>query len=325
MLYTSFVDNLSGNEMRKSTLVLIYFLILLFSTILLDTLTFGYDTTEESSVGVETGDWVKYSVKELGQHGLWPSPFQGIVTGIKVEVQNVSGTIVTYRETAYSESEGEKTSSFSMNIKETVSRGCWYYIIATNLSEEDQVGEGFRTLKGTNYEWVTLPPLVINTTSVRNYGGVSREANLLRWSYLQSFFGIIYNCSQEHYWDRKTGFLLERTWEQFALGYRKDDTWWPLQKNDTWSMLQLKIADTNLWEMEISQPNWIPLNLSIFSGFLVGVLIVGIVALISIILYSRGLWNKIPWGRFYFQTFTILLLFLSGLMFIIFLSRKEDH
>ncbi len=219
--------------------------------------------TEYDLVGVKVGDWAKYNVRKAGQPGIWVPPFERTVAEIKVEVRNVSGTTVTVSEIV-----DEETHLFSEEVQETESHGYRYYIIAANLSVGDQIGE-LRALKDTNYNWVDST-LSINATVSLDYGGVNREVNLLRWSYLLPVYVYVFNFSQEHYWDKGTGFLLERTWEQYALGYwkgsGKNATWSALQKNETWSMLQLEIADTNMWKMEIIQPFWSEWRLLAISG-----------------------------------------------------------
>ena len=218
----------------------------------------GYDL-----VGIKVGDWVKYNVRKVGQPGIWVPPFERTVSEIKVEVQSVSGTAVTMGETA-----DEKTHLLSEELQNTKSHGYTYYIIAANLSAGDQIGE-LRALKDTNYNWVDST-LSINATVSRDYGGVNREVNLLRCSYLLPVYEYIFNFSQEHYWDKETGFLLERTWKQYALGYwkgsGKNATWSALPKNETWSMLQLEIADTNMWKMEMAPAFWSEWRLLAISG-----------------------------------------------------------
>jgi hypothetical protein len=218
----------------------------------------GYDL-----VGIKVGDWVKYNVRKVGQPGIWVPPFERTVSEIEVEVRNVSGTTITIGETV-----DEETHLFSKELQNTKSHGYWYYIIAANLSAGDQIGE-LRALKDTNYNWVDST-LSINATVSRDYGGASREVNLLRWSYLLPVYEYIFNFSQEHCWDKETGFLLERTWEQYALGYwkgsGKNATWSALPKNETWSMLQLEIADTNMWKMEMVSTFWSEWRLLAISG-----------------------------------------------------------
>ncbi|MDH5783911.1 MAG: hypothetical protein OEZ35_09695, partial [Candidatus Bathyarchaeota archaeon] len=84
--------------------------------------------------------------------------------------------------------------------------------------------------------------LTINATVSRSYGGLTREVNMLKYSFLMPFFEYMNNYSAEYYWDRESGFMLEKTWQTYYL---------ELGNATPMSTLQLKISDTNMWKMEI--------------------------------------------------------------------------
>ena len=188
--------------------------------------TVGSCQPETYIVGVEVGDWVKYSVSRTGPRRGW-----GISPNtewIKVEVQNISGTNVTIRES-------ETTGTIRMISGDIAGGSVDRYIIAGNLSAGDEIFFG-------------LWKLFINRTVSKSYGGVSKEANLVEWSVVKLDFGYMANCSQEYCWDKETGFLLEMTWTAYYLGY----------ENTSKSTLSMKIAETSMWEMAQTSIQWWP-------------------------------------------------------------------
>jgi len=174
-------------------------------------------------VGAEVGDWVKYNTFTAGQTP-WKSEERDWV---KVEVQNVSGTNVTLHLTTRFNNGSKNVQTINSDIKVG---SVDTYIIAGNLSAGDKIFVAYR------HEFRELS---INSTVSRNYGGVSRDVNLLKWSVTLPYFEDMMNCSQEYCWDKKTGFLLETKQEAFIPGY----------KNTTWGMWLMEIAETNMWEM----------------------------------------------------------------------------
>lgn len=232
------MDNLSGIGMRKNTLILI----LLFSTALMDALALEQNTTEDNSVGIGVGDWVKYSVNRLGPDPTaWTPPPMKKAVSVKVEVQNVSNTVVTIRETIYLTDGTQTSREISEDLQKTMSSGFSHYILPANLNAGDKIGERvvFVATDDSDYKEVEL---AINATVSRSYGGLTREVNMLKYSFLMPFFEYMNNYSAEYYWDRESGFMLEKTWQTYYL---------ELGNATPMSTLQLKISDTNMWKMEI--------------------------------------------------------------------------
>jgi hypothetical protein len=208
----------------------------------------GRSTVE---IGVKTGDWVRYDVICIGEPFLWNSPLLYYdpveVNWVKAEVLSISGSNITVRQTIYCFDGRERNSTFVIPLldltKTMRSFGDVGYIIPANYDLGDIVG--FAHIWLTDGNWLDVP-LRLNDTVSRSYGGVIKEANVVRWSHLYPYFEYIYNFSYEICWDKSTGFLLEKTVQAYALGY----------ENISVSAVKLKIEDTSMWVMETTQSSW---------------------------------------------------------------------
>ena len=204
----------------------------------------GQNTAEADLVGVKAGDWVKYNVIRIGPESVaWTPPPMKRAVWVRVEVQNVSGTTVTARETIHLTDGSDSVSTISWDLQKTQSAGVGEYVIATNLDLGDKVGDYTVWVNATGiFKDVDL---TLNDTVSRTYGGVTKEVNVLKFSELVGYFEWWNNNTLEYYWDRETGFLLERIRQTcyIELG------------STPMSTLKLEIADTNMWKME-TQPFW---------------------------------------------------------------------
>jgi len=244
---------------RKTVLKVTVFQALLLSAVLGGVMVLRQDITNSDMVGVKVGDWVKYDVKRIGpEPAAWTPPPMGRAVWVKVEVQNVSGTVVTISETILL-SDGNQTSrEISEDLQEASSAGFTYYILPANLHAGDIIGERivFVAADNSDYKWVKL---TVNATVSRSYGGSTREVNMLNYSFLMPFIEYMNNYSAEYYWDRESGFMLERTWQTYYL---------EIENAIPMSTLQLKISDTNMWKMETEDESiWNPLWPWVVIGF----------------------------------------------------------
>lgn len=214
---------------KKTLIVLLVCLVALVSAVGAPLLPEEDEST--NVVGVEVGDWVKYSFLRTE----WYPP--GPKDWVKVEVENISGTNVTVRETIGLSDGSQITSIISGDILiEPVGN---YYIIAANLSAGDKVLMDRVVWINSTYTRKAVE-LLINATVSRSYDGLTREVNVLNWSYLMPEFGQVESRSEEYYWDKETGFLLEMRWKSESLGIRRS----------------IQITDTNMWEMGENSPLW---------------------------------------------------------------------
>lgn len=236
-------------------------LVLIASVVMLAVAATGSCRPKTYAVGVMAGDWVKYSVTKLGPDSIaWRPPPMKKAVWVKVEVQNVSGTIMTARETIHLTDGSDSITTISWDLQEREQLSL-RYILPANLSVGDDVGNRDVWITYGNWKNVNL---TLNATLSRSYGGVTREVNQLKWSYLLPYLEYVNNNTEECYWDRETGFLLERTSQvrYVELG------------STPMSTLQLKIADTNMWEMETGQSfPWQSLAVAIPSGAIIVVVV----------------------------------------------------
>lgn len=207
--------------------------------------------------GVKAGDWVLYSVTRLGPDKVaWGGPTMKRAVWVKVEVQNVSETVITARETIHLTDGSDSITTSSWDLQGV---GLWVHsIIATNLGPGDKVGD-FTLWVNETGEFKDVE-LTLNNTVSRSYGGVTREVNVLKFSQLVGFFEWWNNNTLEYYWDRETGFLLEKIWQ----------TRYVEVGNTSMSTLRLEIADTNMWEMETEEfSSWQRLAVAIPVGAII--------------------------------------------------------
>ncbi len=220
-----------------------FLMALLLGLLIVLPMALGQSTTEAGLVGVKAGDWVKYKVIRIGpESAAWHVPMDKAMW-IKTEVLNVSGTNVTLLETIHLIDGSDSVRTHSWDLQKTPSSGFCRYVVASNLSPGDKVGDYTVWLNETGtFKDVELK---LNATVSRTYGGVEREVNMLEWSHFGPYDVYIYSFYHEFCWDKSTGFLLEKTFQTYVLSYG----------NASMSTLKLEIADTNMWKME-AQPFW---------------------------------------------------------------------
>jgi hypothetical protein len=204
-----------------------------------------------AEIGVKTGDWVRYDVICSGDSFLWNSPllyYEVVeVSWVKAEVLSISGSNVTVRQTIHCFDGRERNSTFVISLlnltKTMLAFGDVGYIIPANYGPGDIVG--FAHVRVTEGDWRDVE-LMLNATVSRSYGGVTREVNVVQWSYCFLYNVYTDNLSYEYCWDKTTGFLLEKTSQVYDVQYG----------NTSMSIVGLRIADTNMWKMKTDQPLW---------------------------------------------------------------------
>jgi len=217
---------------------------LLLSLLMVSTIVLGQNTAEADLVGVKMGDWVKYKVISIGAPTIWGDLYDRALW-IKVEVQNASTTNVTVRETRHLQDGRDRVRIISWNLQGPDTAPTHFIppiVISANLGPGDIVEQC--DIWTTYGNWINVE-LTLNDTAFRSYGGVAREVNLLEFSQCQPYFEYTANLTHKCYWDKETGFLLERIEQMTFLGYEETSV----------SIVRLEITDTNMWEME-AQPFW---------------------------------------------------------------------
>lgn len=239
--------------MKKGKIVflVILFQVVLFSVILEGVMPQRQNVTDGGFVGVEVGDWVKYTVKRAGQPTTWIPPPMEETIWLRVEVLGTSGSTVMVRQTFHLTDGSESNHTISGS----------HYIIPANLDAGEQIPVDYTiVLNETHFRQVE--ELLVNSTLSKDYLGVSRDVNMLNWSYLTYYFQYTLNITEEFHWDKKTGFLLTRKFRSYVLGYG----------NTSVSILQLDVIDTNLFETVLeSESIWGQWRVYLFSGAIIAI------------------------------------------------------
>jgi len=174
------------------------------------------------TVGVQVGDWVKYSVEIVGYRPGFPVDLNDVEWG-KTVVQAILGTTIEVELLWHLKNGTEITTTGTVDV---VTSGYPGPTSMTGLFVSKDLPVG-ATLYAT-YPFGAIPPsLKINETVFKEYLGVSRETNRA-----EGTKGVHIDA----YWDKATGILSELN-EDYE-GYF------------TWS-LRFEIVDTNLWEAPI--------------------------------------------------------------------------
>ena len=201
-------------------------------------LAFGQNTAD--IVGVKAGDWVRYEVVNMGAQTIWRDLYDNALW-IKVEVQNVSATNVAVHETKHLRDGKDRITTITYDLQSLDTAPAHFIpsiIISLNLEPGDVIEQC--DIWTANGNW-TNAQLTLNHTTLRNYSGMTREVNVLEFSQCLPYFEYTANLTHKCYWDKETGFMLERIEQMAFLGYAETYV----------SKVRLEIADTNLWEKEV--------------------------------------------------------------------------
>jgi hypothetical protein len=201
----------------------------------------GSCQTETRTVGVKAGDWIKYKVTKLGVSNLAWIGYSHTVW-IELDVLNVSGMTVTYRETLH-EDDGDKSVFIeSKDVCDTESDG---YFIGADLEPGDKVGEKRTMTMEEPNQYVSIN-LTITNTENRSYSGVTRVVNVLKFSWFEQFIETYAHFTLEKCWDKQVGVMLEKKITGYLLGYPERG----YNETNPEPTCIIEIADTNMWEME---------------------------------------------------------------------------
>jgi hypothetical protein len=226
----------------KAKVETIFAFALLLALLTVFPIVLGQNTDEADVVGVNAGDWVKYKFMKLGPDEIAWSGYKHAVW-IKVEVLNVSGNVVKYRETINWDYGYKTFSTISRDVRDVTGRGG--YIIGADLELGEKIGEyPISTYKP--HPLYVYADLKLNATEFRTYSGVTREVNPVKFSYISPYDVYDVHYTWERYWDKHTGFLLEKKMTAYFLGNEE----FGYNETNPESTLIMKIAGTNMWDME---------------------------------------------------------------------------
>ncbi len=187
------------------------------------------------AVGVQAGDWARYSIEITLPEGDETNEFAELadIEWIEGRVDNVSGEVVSGRFIIHYKNGTEVDESFSDVIGESE--------LPFFIEPNRQIGDTVPLL-------IVDQEMMINGTETREYAGATRDVNFVRLS--MDEMGI--NSSIESYWDQATGVLCE-------LGMSISGE----MLGESLSMsLTFLLTDTNIWTapsglLGVDWPIWI--------------------------------------------------------------------
>jgi len=232
----------------------------------------------EIVVGVDVGDWVKYSiVAAWASNGSNPEPPPDFIEinnieWVKNSVLAVTGTNITFQRVAHYMDGSETTSVEYVDLKTGSSSEIGAFMfIPSNLDKNDIV-------HASPTEHYT-----INETATRPYVGVTRETNLLNVStvYDDPFSNATIIFTANYYWDKKTGVLCERpgTFASYVEGVLESLS------------ISEKIVDTNLWGLNA------PIDGEDFSSSVILAVSVVVVGVLAVLLFWRRKEKKLKGSK----------------------------
>jgi len=207
------------------------------------------------AVGVKPGDWVEYAITKEGTPPIWGTMPVELASKARVEVTSCSGMEVDITATYYIPNGEKATETYSINL---TNPRLGDIIIPANISS------------GTQIDTFKKAPVFINGTFLKCYGGAHREVNFVNISFHRTMYGHPLKCSLELYWDKQTGFLLEKIFTMTPLEVGNPSTFkWKWQ-----------IIDTNLFEFKKTAKNS-PIQWSLIgiSG-LIGTTMLGVIFIV---------------------------------------------
>jgi len=238
-------------------------------TVLAVLLIFALSATLSSSfgsagrLGVSIGDWVKYRAVREGTLGnlAWTGDWYE-ATFIRIEIVNVSGTVVNFVETWYYADGAHWSETGGYDTATSYGYGYHYFFVASNLSIGDTIPFP------NDLTYVPNGSLRIDKTELRSYNGINRTVCVAGFSYSQEHFGEMANFYSGVYWDQASGFLLECT---FLVAI-------PSYSDTSKSVGGLVVEETNLWQ---SSTPTIPVHLMAFGTILgiASVVTIGVMAI----------------------------------------------
>lgn len=202
-------------------------------------------------VGVTSGDWFMYG--DITSDWISDDPNATTPFGfefwqvfeeiewVRLSVEQVSGTNITFHNTVHFTNDTEETSGGSVDV-DTGEGNLTLHAISANLGADDSV-----YTSGEHSTWK------INETVMRTYPDGVRETNHLNMTYEFSFPPYSFYMSMNFYWDRGTGIIVEMAldWENrtgeylstWAVSYRiSDSNVWVIPEFTTWISIILIFA-----------------------------------------------------------------------------------
>jgi len=183
-------------------IILLAFILLLFSTAMVVTV-----VAQQRIVGVSVDDWFKFgditvNWSSNNPNATLPPGFEELneTEWVLLSVENVSGTTITFQSTRHFKNGTERIESGYLDIDTGDTENMGGAAISANLEANDTLYTG-STVK-------------INETVVRTYLGGVRETNHLNVTLEESLTQYYYYRTENFYWDKPTGIVVEQYVEE---------------------------------------------------------------------------------------------------------------
>jgi len=221
--------------------------------------------------GVVAGNWFKYGTIDISwssnhPNATFPPPGNewleemNETEWMRISVEDVSGTNVTFQMIGHYKSGSEETSGGYLDVETGAAENATFMAIAANLEANDTI-----YASGPYSTWK------INETIVRTYPDEDRETNHLNmtwgpYSWTIGETDYYYYNTMNFYWDKSTGILVEEYFEE--INQTGDYT-------TSWSALFI-VTESNVWVVP-EFPTW------------TSILLIFVVLTVAIATYKRRL------------------------------------
>jgi hypothetical protein len=236
----------------------IMMLAMFFGLTLLATVSSSFSSA--GHIGVSVGDWVKYKIVRGGDtNTAWMGDYE-FDDWIRIEVLNVSGTLVSLHEAHWQ-------------------RGGGFRNITTQVDLAKDGGEFQLTFAGfgvgdiipcEDWQKAFNVTFMIKEEATRLYCGENRTVLKTEIFYSEPYAGYILDTREEFWWDKGTGILVDKIFETVIHGYEQT----------TKSFAGFSIEQTSLWGKQTQDTPW--------SWFPAGVMSVGaIIGIVGVVISER--------------------------------------
>jgi len=243
-------------------------LLTLFSVFLLSAMVVT-SSAQPRTVGVTVGKWFKYGTIDINWSSndpnatFPPSGWEWLEDTNKTEwmlfsIVDVSGTNITFQSTSHFKNGTERIEVYFVDI-DTGKDNMTYGVISANLNAND-----------TLYTAYPYSSFTINETIPRTYPDSIRDTNLwnMTWEYswTQNETQYYYYFTENFYWDKSTGIIVENYFAEINQTGEYITTWSALTS----------ITESNVWAIP-EFPTW------------TSILLMFIVLTVAITIYKRRL------------------------------------
>jgi hypothetical protein len=223
------------------------------------------------TVGVRSGDWIKYGqfIVNWTGNGTEPSYItdEKKIDWARIDVENVSGTTVTFNVTTHYNNGTQTNQSDTEDVANKSMTG--FFLIASNLKSGDRITNG------------TISSIISQTTT-GTYAGATRNVNLVNTT--TTGYGNL-TITSRIYWDQSTGIMVEAYTK--APDYESPSA----DENPSGYMeMSIKATETNMWSFDIiGTLTSNPIYIIVIVIIVIAVVVAGLIAV-----RRKQLWSPPP-------------------------------